>query len=604
MSDRDELMALRRMAELEAKASGGAPAQPQARQMGTAEGLYRLVQRGATLGWSDEIAGGIDAALKKLQGDPRAFGELYDSLRAQTAAQDDRFKAENPTAGALAEGTGTALTVLPSMVATGGATVPAAVPQSLLSTIAKSSTVGQATGAVAGAGGANPGERIAAAKEGAKVGGITGAVIPPAVGLAQIAGRGIAGVGRTIGNGVSNLYDLVSAQGPQRIAARTVQDLVADPNRGPLIEALLAQRNFPTGYKPTAAQQVQGTDQGTLLQGLEGTVARRAGNRDAGNPSVMFAQRDSANARALEGAKKSRDELTSEMRDNALSLANMTTEGVDNMARKIEARFMSPRDIAVAEDFGGGARQRQGELAAEANKIRTEGIGGGRPVTPTNADDAIAKILSKPGERASTVVQQSMSSISARLKKITAPDGTINAHDLYMLRKEVGNEIEKSLTENASFDKKLAGGLRTKLKDAIDATIEDALPNEAKGAWRSYLKTYSARSEQIDNAVTAAENAYKPGRPTDVSGAEAGEINLPLPATLSRPGLLARSVLGMAGRKVTPKVDAELAKLLLDPEQLAVLLGKTPPKRVVVDALTGARNSTPLAAGTASIMAR
>jgi hypothetical protein len=600
VSDRDELMALRRMAELEAKASGGAPAQPQARQMGIAEGLYRMVQRGATLGWSDEIAGGMDAVLKKLQGDPRAFGELYDSLRSQTAAQDDRFKAENPTAGALAEGTGTALTMVPSMVATGGAAVPASLP----TVMARSGAAGAGAGYAAGAGSAQPGERMQGGNEGAAVGAAAGLALPPAIAAAQLAARPVAGLARAAGRGASNLYDLVSAQGPQRIAGRTVQDLVADENRGPLIEALLAQRNFPEGYKPTAAQQVQGTDQGTLVQSLESTVARRAGNRDAGNPSVMFAQRDSGNARALEGAKKARDELTSEMRDNALSLANMTTEGVDNMARKIEARFMSPRDIAVAEDFGGGARQRQGELAAEANKLRTEGIGGGRPVTPTNADDAIAKILSKPGERASTVVQQSMSSISARLKKITAPDGTINAHDMYMLRKEVGNEIEKSLTENASFDKKLAGGLRTKLKDAIDATIEDALPNEAKGAWRSYLKTYSARSEQIDNAVTAAENAYKPGRPTDVSGAEAGEINLPLPATLSRPGLLARSVLGMAGREVTPKVDAELAKLLLDPEQLAVLLGKTPPKRVVVDALTGARNSTPLAAGTASIMAR
>lgn len=589
MSDREELDALRRLAELEAKAAGSAPP---ARKMGMAEGSYRAVQKGLTLGWDDEISAGLNAVGSKLTGDPRPIGALYDAYRSQTNAENQRFRSENPNVAAYAEGLGSALTAVPAIVATGGAAAPATLP----TVMARGAATGAAYGYGAGAGNAEAGQRMAGGNEGATVGAVLGAGLP----LLPYAAKGAQAGLRRVGEGVSHLADLVRPSGPRRLAERTLQDLVADPQRQELVAALTTDRGFPAGYKPTAAQQVQGTDQGTLVQSLEGTVARRAGNRDAGNPSVMFAQRDSANARALEGAKKSRDELTSEMRDNALSLANITTEGVDNMARKIEARFMSPRDIAVAEDFGGGARQRQSELAAEANKLRTEGIGGGKPVTPTNADDAIAKILSKPGERASTVVQQSMSSISARLKKITAPDGTINAHDLYMLRKEVGNEIEKSLTENASFDKKLAGGLRTKLKDAIDATIEDALPNEAKGAWRSYLKTYSARSEQIDNAVTAAENAYKPARPTDVGSAEAGQVGVDLPATLSRPGLLARSILKIAGRDVTPKVDVQLAEILLDPAKAAQTLANTKNKSALIDALTMARRTQPFAAGIAA----
>ena len=62
------------------------------------------------------------------------------------------------------------------------------------------------------------------------------------------------------------------------------------------------------------------------------------------------------------------------------------------------------------------------------------------------------------------------------------------------------------MKESSSFDKKLAGTLRNEVQDAMDTAIESALPSEARGSWREYLKAYADRSQKIDNAVTAAEN--------------------------------------------------------------------------------------------------
>jgi hypothetical protein len=73
-----------------------------------------------------------------------------------------------------------------------------------------------------------------------------------------------------------------------------------------------------------------------------------------------------------------------------------------------------------------------------------------------------------------------------------------------------------------------------------------------------------------------------------------------LPATLSRPGLLARSILKIAGRDVTPKVDVQLAEILLDPAKAAQTLANTKNKSALIDALTMARRTQPFAAGIAA----
>lgn len=635
---------------------------PPARKMGMAEGSYRAVQKGLTLGWDDEISAGLNAVGSKLTGDPRPIGALYDAYRSQTNAENQRFRSENPNIAAFAEGTGSALTAVPAMVATGGAAAPATLP----TVMARGAATGAAYGYGAGAGNAEAGQRMAGGNEGATVGAVLGAGLP----LLPYAAKGVQAAGRRVGEGVSHLTDLVRPIGPRRLAERTLQDLVADPQRRELISALTADRGFPTGFNPTSAQQAQGTPAATLIQSLEASAARQPGGRAAGNnPSAMFANRDAEQAAALQAAKAERDALTGKMRETTLRLANDTTSRIQELGTKVRDRFLSkanalqqkgqfdteasiqarladqrpapgggpvtdalgiggreapgmaaqgagmaPRppgrytpnaersaeNAAASTEMPAIVRQRQAELEMAERELKQLQDQGADPLTIKGVQDKIAGIMRTPGMRASSVVQKAMDSVTKRLQGIVQADGTVNAHDLYMIRKELGNEIDVAMKESSSFDKKLAGTLRNEVQDAMDTAIESALPSEARGSWREYLKAYADRSQKIDNAVTAAENAYKPARPTDVGSAEAGQVGVDLPATLSRPGLLARSILKIAGRDVTPKVDVQLAEILLDPAKAAQTLANTKNKSALIDALTMARRTQPFAAGIAA----
>jgi hypothetical protein len=242
----------------------------------------------------------------------------------------------------------------------------------------------------------------------------------------------------------------------------------------------------------------------------------------------MFAQRDAQQAAALEAAKAARDQLAEEMRGTALQLANSPT----------------------------------GPLV-RARKVAQE----------------IERSMATPGIRSSTVVQKTMGSVGQRLAAMTDPKtGIVNADDLYMLRKELGNEVEKAMTDSASFDKKLAGGLRKDLQGAIDTAIEDALPESSRGAWRDYLTKYSAASRKIDDAIKAAEDAYKPARRSNMAGVEEGAEKINFPATLSTAGLLTRSLEAMTRKATGPKVGVELTRIMQSPGELAAILERTAPK--------------------------
>ena len=354
--------------------------------------------------------------------------------------------------------------------------------------------------------------------EGAALGaGLAGTVGPVAGALTA----GARGTGRL----ASRVVDRFTPGGPRRIAERAFSGAIPEDVAATLATRLREPRNFPEGFNPTASQAVAGTPEGTLIQSLEQVVANQPGNRAAGaSPSVMFAQRDAQQAAALDAAKAARNELAAQMRDTALRLANNPS----------------------------GPQVRAGKIM-----------------------DKIKGNLSTPGIRASAVVQKTMGSVGARLAGMADDRGVVNADDLYMLRKELGNEIESAMKDSSSFDKKLAGGLRNDLQDAIDTAIEDALPESSKGTWREYLKVYADQSRKIDDAIKAAEDAYKPARRSNMAGVEDGAEAFSFPATLSTAGLLTRSLEAMTRRATGPKVGVELTRIMQNPEDLATILERS-----------------------------
>ena len=164
-------------------------------------GLARGALQGATLGFGDEITGGLVAGAAKLMGDERPFGDIYREARDSERAEQAAFEAANPKA-ALATGIGGgALTgalgatrALATPVGRFAAEKLATIPlRGRLPFIAGASGVtGTAGGAVGGAGAAEEiGDIPREAATGAAIGGGAGLALGP---IAEVATSAIPAV--------------------------------------------------------------------------------------------------------------------------------------------------------------------------------------------------------------------------------------------------------------------------------------------------------------------------------------------------------------------------------------------------------------------------
>ena len=165
-----------------------------------ASGLASAVNQGLTLGFADEIQAGGEQVLSALTGG--RMGAPYRQSLARQQAERDSFARDNPWASGLATGAGA---VLPAAMTAGGSLIAApastAAPtsfqllrQSLFGgnaplrpvntvrdAVREGARAGAVPGFVAGAGTAQPGQRV----EGAILGGGTGAIVGGAVGGAM-----------------------------------------------------------------------------------------------------------------------------------------------------------------------------------------------------------------------------------------------------------------------------------------------------------------------------------------------------------------------------------------------------------------------------------
>jgi hypothetical protein len=159
-----------------------------------AAGFLRSMGQGATLGFSDEIAGGVGALAAKASGDKAPIGQIYGDIRESIAGRQKEFAQEHPVADVAAQIVGG----LP----VGGAAFKGA---TTLPQIAKAGAKsGAIMGGAYGAGTAEQGleARAKGAGTGALVGGAVGALAPVA----------ITGVGRVSGAAIQKAKEALSPQ--------------------------------------------------------------------------------------------------------------------------------------------------------------------------------------------------------------------------------------------------------------------------------------------------------------------------------------------------------------------------------------------------------
>lgn len=384
---------------------------------------------------------------------------------------------------------------------------------------------------------ATAGKRIA---QGAVVGGSFGAATPVTeegdfatqkaiqTGLGVAAGAAIPAGGELLkagGRSVRDTLDLVAPGGAERIATRYQRSLVGQENRDLVADALRNARELVPGAKPTAAEAVAHLPAGSPVIAQQRITAAQPGGI-----SAKFGERAIDQKNAITAAIEARNVATKPMREAALAGAN-------------------------------------------AGGVKAQSV-----------TDGIDATLSKPGIRASDVVSRTLNSVKEKIASLTDDGGTINADDLYTIRKEIGNTIKTHAKDTANWDKKLTSGLERDIQKGMDDAIEAA---GGKG-WKDYLATFAEKSKGIEADLARKKAMLKPPQRTNVAGGlnVAEETRAHLPNMLSRPAMLANAVLRYAGAGVEPRVDRVMADQFLNPVELAkALQTATPAQRKVIEAM-------------------
>lgn len=381
--------------------------------------------------------------------------------------------------------------------------------------------------------GQRPGLAVASAASGAAAGGTTremggGPIAQTAAELAAgMAPLPIAGAAKWAGNLVGNVGATVGAGfGSERAVSRIAKDAATRIPGEELAKTHAALRSGGTEFVP----------------GAQPTVAETLAEQSMGKPRVIGGavarlQKD------LTGANGIEDVLPSVARQHGVA--------VDQFAKDL--------DIVTAP-----MRKQALDMA---NAPIFPGRPGGVPIK--NVTDAIDSMASRPGTRASDVVQKSLSAVKEKIASLADDTGKIDARDLYTIRKEIGNTIDKFSKETSNWDKRLTSGLERNIQKHIDDAIEGA----GGSGWKNYLRTFSEGMKKIE----AHEDRLKEAKriqalvKSTVGNIAAGEIPK-IPTLLNRPMMLVNYGLRMVAMDAQTPVAKRLAQDLQDPKKFADLM--------------------------------
>jgi len=442
MSDREELQALRRLAELEAKAGD----KPQT--IGHLQGLLRQYAHTAAFGFDDELAGAASAAT----------GGEYKSARDAYLSERERYADENPgkslaagIAGALAPGGAVAKGVM-----RGAAALP---------TWAQTATIGGITGGAQGAGDADDGDRAAGALTGGVFGAATGAALPAVIKGAGNAYRSVVGVDDV----------MPSAPSLKEAATRGYEQA----------------RNMGLEVKPEAIQGAAGRIRQTLSD---------AGYRDYLAPKTFRALSEMETAQTgtiadLEGIRRLLSKAGGDLAER--DAVRVAIGQLDDFAHTISPDDVLSGDAGAATKVLGEARanyaaSKRAELIAEA--LRKAELQASSAGSGSNIDNAIRQqiksLLNNPKKvrgfsaeelaQMRTVVEGSKLGNAARLVGKFAPTGVVSGALSGGAGLAVGGPVGAVALPAAGLAGKAIGDATTRrLAETLSQTVRSRAPAAA-----------------------------------------------------------------------------------------------------------------------------
>lgn len=315
---------------------------------------------------------------------------------------------------------------------------------------------------------------------------------------------------------------------------------LAGPERDRAIEALRDAKELVSGSRPTAAEALSSIPSSVELAAAQRKLASQSGT--VGAFAERTAENQAARVRALQGIAGTEAErvalaaergaVTSPMRETALEQANLAGPVFTKLEKEIADKFNS---LAAAEQTAGmtglaAATQRAaaqtgrpgwlsaGDIAAEAagraqaykglagtlrgeaqlkqfqlNSLEQNGF---FPLRATDVTDELDKAIR------GTVSDQSKAVLQAVKDKIVSKaddNGMLNSRDLYEnVRKMSNQDIAKLL---GLGDQYASGGLPQQAASALTNVkkyVDAALNKSSDGLWSKYLTSYTDYSNKLN----------------------------------------------------------------------------------------------------------
>lgn len=380
------------------------------------------------------------------------------------------------------------------------------------------------------------------------LGATIGGVLPPVV-----AGIGKAGYAAApyLAKPFQITDELMLPGGKRRAAGRLINDLAGEKT-GDVVNAL---RNAPNGV--TAGQAIVPTGSAEMAALQKFANSQRPSEYVAIDDAQELARRNllASVTPDLQGAIRSRGDVTGPMRQAELNAANTAGIQGNKLAEAIQQKSASRGDAlnSAGRLYGWGTQQQQiinnklaktpgwvkpetinrfnqnidgatsgSKLAYDVSKQRGAEQGfkqyqldsiAAHGMSPLKSDKILGgvdKTLNAPGTRASDVAQKSLGYVRDKIASLTNERGVIDARDLYTVRKEIGNAVSQFAKESGNWDKRMVSGIQTEIQKSIDDAIEGA----GGTGWKSYLAKFGEMSRPIDQSKVLGEMSSvlaKPG---------------------------------------------------------------------------------------------
>jgi hypothetical protein len=150
------------------------------------------------------------------------------------------------------------------------------------------------------------------------------------------------------------------------------------------------------------------------------------------------------------------------------------------------------------------AKQRRAEKDFLERQIGSLEAYGLRPLNIDPVLQSFDQALTTPGLRASDTLNRVVTALRDDFANLAAKGGgTIDAHDLYTMRKEgIAQRVQDILKQN---DPKIGAKITNQVLERVKPLIDNAIEQAGGTGWRQYLQTYSKGMDVINQRAMAAQ---------------------------------------------------------------------------------------------------